>query len=76
MHLSLYTVKVLNFLYSCDLSLVHEQDARTCAHATTSFVTMAVALTSHWLAMEWSSVPMGLMKLSVKIVSWLPGPLG
>lgn len=63
-------------LYSCDLRLVYKQDARVSAHATTSFVMMAVALTSCWLATEWSSVLTGLMKLSVKIVSHLHHILG
>lgn len=63
--------KPFPFLHSCDLRLVYIQDARVSAHATTSFVMMAVALTSRWLATEWSSVLMGLMKLSVKIVSHL-----
>lgn len=63
-------------LQSRDRSLVCEQDARRFAHATTSSVTTAVALTSHWLAMEPSSVLMDRMKLSVKIVSWPHGLLG
>ena len=63
--------KPFPFLHSCDLRLVYIQDARVSAHATTSFVMMAVALTSRWLATEWSSVLTGLMKLSVKIVSHL-----
>lgn len=69
-------VEALSFLHSCDLRLVYKQDARVSAHATTSFVTTAVALTSRWLATEWSSVLTGLMKLSVKIVSHLHHILG
>ena len=68
--------KPFPFLYSCDLRRVYKQDARVSAHATTSFVMMAVALTSRWLATEWSSVLTGLMKLSVKIVSHLHHILG
>lgn len=62
-------------LQSCDWSLVYQQDAQRFARATTSFVTTAVALTSHWLVMESSSVLMDLMKLSVNIVSRLRGLL-
>ena len=67
---------MLTIWHSCDLRLVRKQDARTFAHAITSLVMTAAALTSCWLAMEWSSVLMGPMRLSVVTVSQLHGLFG
>lgn len=59
----------------CDLRLVHKQGAPVFARATISSVTVAAALTSPWLVMEWRSVQMGLTRTSVKTVSRLHSPV-
>lgn len=59
----------------CYLRLVHQQGAPVCARVTISSVTVAAALTSPWLVMEWGSVQMGLTRTSVKTVSRLHSPV-